>query len=141
MNPKAGKAEIGAGLRRRRIPEREVLRPIGDLVLPPVRDLVEIDPALVEKSAMEELHFEWQLVATPERTLGQETDRAVMVVVEILQAVGEFLVGGLEGFAREIARHLPHDRAIERGGFGLRGRDHARRRERDQRQRGHSKRI
>ena len=114
---------------------------IRDLARLPVRDLVDVDPVLVEEAAMEELHLERQLFAAPERALGQEADRAVMVVVEILQVVGQFLVGGLERLARDVARHLPHDRAVERGGFGGRGGDHAGHRDRDQRQRGYSKKI
>ena len=121
MNAKAREAEIGAGFRRRGLAEGEILRPIGDFSLLAVRDLVDVDPVLVEEAAMEELQFERQLLAVPARVVGQEADRAVAVVIEILKSFGKLLVGGLVGLAGEIPRHLANDGAIECRGLRLRG--------------------
>ena len=56
---------------------------------------------LVEEAAMEELDFERQLFAAPQRMFRQKADGPVMVVIEVFQSVGQFLVRRLERLCRE----------------------------------------
>ena len=69
---------------------------------------------------MEELHLERQFFAAPERALRQEPDRPIMVVVDIREIVGQFVVRRLVRLGGEVARHLPHDGPVERRRLGVR---------------------
>src|SRR4051812_38551379 len=57
---------------------------------------------------MEELRFERKLLAAPQSALGQEADRTVLIVVEVLQAAWQLLVRRLVRFAGQLAGQIPH---------------------------------
>src|SRR5258706_4855030 len=71
---------------------------------------------------MEELHFEGQFLAAPKRVFRQETNRAVVIVVQVLQAVWQFGIRRLERFAGCITGALSDNRSIKRGRFRSRRR-------------------
>jgi hypothetical protein len=71
---------------------------------------------------MEELHFEGQFLAAPKRVFRQETYRAVVIVVQVLQAVWQFGIRRLERFAGCITGALSDNRSIKRGRFRTRRR-------------------
>src|SRR6267154_3876207 len=114
VKPKAGKAEIGACAWRRQIAEREKFRLVGNFRRLAALHLVDIYSVAVEKPAMKELCLERQLFAAPERTFRQKANRAVAVVIQVLQIIRQFVVGNLERFAGQIARHLPHNGSVKR---------------------------
>ena len=63
---------------------------------------------------MEEFGGEAQSLAMPQRVAGIEPDRAVVLVLQVLQRVGQRRIGRLVRFLRQVAREVAHGRAIER---------------------------
>src|SRR5256885_3263462 len=63
---------------------------------------------------MKELRLERQLFAAPERAFRQKPYRPVTIVVEVLQIIRQFIIWGLERFAGQITRHLPHNGSVKR---------------------------
>ena len=114
VDTEAGKAEVGLVERRDLLAEGKVLLTVFDLGGLSVRDLEDVHPVLVEEAAMEELRFERKILAAPKRTFGQEADRAVLIVVEILQAARQLLVRRFVGFSRQHAGEVPHGGRAER---------------------------
>ncbi|MGY4482137.1 hypothetical protein ACVWWR_001328 [Bradyrhizobium sp. LM3.2] len=106
--PEASKAEIGVFEGRDLLAERKVRLAVLELGSLSLRDLEDGHPVLVEEAAMEELRFERKILAAPERTLGQEADRTVLIVVEVLQAAWQLLVRRLVRFAGQLAGQIPH---------------------------------
>src|ERR1043166_7074406 len=90
---------------------------------------------------MEELRLEGKFFAAPEGTLRQEPDRPIMVVVDVSEIAGQFFVRSLVRFGCEVARHLSHDRSIERRRLGMGGGQKPRRHPGYQRQRGSGEEI
>jgi hypothetical protein len=64
---------------------------------------------------MEELHFEGQFLTAPKRVFGQEAYRAVVIVIQVLEAVWQLGIRRLERFAGCIAGALSNNRWIECG--------------------------
>ena len=124
MNTEPGKAEIRLGPLADVLTEREVVAAISDRGRASVRHLVEVDPVLVKESAMEKLRLEGQLFTAPQRVLGQESDGSVLVVIEVLQRIGQFFVRRFERLARDGAGEVAHigrsKLHIRRSGFGSR---------------------
>ena len=56
---------------------------IDDLARLPAGDLVDVHAVLEQEAEVEELHLEVELAAAPQRAVGIEADRAVLVVGEI----------------------------------------------------------
>jgi hypothetical protein len=111
----ARETQIYLRARWRGAAERKVVRTVGNPGSLPVRDLVEIDSWRVIEAAMEELHFERQFVTAPMRVFGQEAYRAVVIVIEVLEAVWQLGIRRLERFAGCIAGALSNNRSIKRG--------------------------
>ncbi len=63
---------------------------------------------------MEELRLERKILAAPERTLRQESDRTVLIVVQVLQPARQFLVRRLERLARNRAGQVSNRGRAER---------------------------
>src|SRR5258708_28052686 len=107
VEPKAGEAQIGTGLRRKGASKRKKFRLIRNLCRLPGRDLVDINAVRIEEATMEELDLERQLFATPQRMLGAKSNGAVVVVVQIFQGIRPVAVRCLECLAGSIPRRLP----------------------------------
>ena len=86
---------------------------IGDPGRLAARDLVKVHPVRIEKAAMEELHLERQLFTMPERAFRQKSDGAVVVVIQVLQIVRQFVVRRLERLGGGVPGYLSNDRRIE----------------------------
>jgi hypothetical protein len=69
---------------------------------------------------MEELYLEGQFLAAPKRVLGKKAYRAVVIVIQVLQAVRQFGIRRLERFAGGITGALSNNRSIERGRLRVR---------------------
>src|SRR5262249_10609821 len=93
---KTGETEIGVGPLRYSFAERKIITAILDRRCSPVCDFEHINAILVEEAAVEKLRFERQLLAAPQRMFGQEADRSVLIIVEVLQRVGQLLVWRFE---------------------------------------------
>src|ERR1700738_4134434 len=96
MEPKAGGAQIGTGLRRRGAAKRKKLRLISNPGRLAGRDLVDVHAVGKEKSAMEELNLERQLFAAPQRMVRGKSNGPVVVVVQIFEGIRQFVVRRLE---------------------------------------------
>ena len=83
VQPEAGKAEIGARLRRRHLVEREHAGRVDDAARAALAHLEDIDAVGIIEAAVKELRLERQAHAAPQRLLRHEADRAVLVVGEI----------------------------------------------------------
>ncbi len=66
---------------------------------------------------MEELRGEAQSLAAPQRVALVEADRAVVLVFQVLQRVGQRGVGCLPGALCQIARQVAHGGSVERRRF------------------------
>ena len=99
---------------RLHLAEGEQVRAVADQLGAAVGDLEDLDRLLVEEAAMEELGGEAQPLATPQRMAGIEPDRAVVLILQVLQRVGQRGIGRLVRLLRQVARQVAHGRAIER---------------------------
>jgi hypothetical protein len=90
---------------------------------------------------VEELHLEGKLFTAPQRALGPEPDRAILIVIDVGKIVGKLLARRLVRLAGKVARHLPDHRSVERRGLGVGRRQKAGRYAGHQRQRGSSEEI
>jgi hypothetical protein len=68
-------------------------------------------------SEVEELRLDIQPEPMPQRHVGAEMDRAVLVVVEFREHLRQAVIRGLERLGRQSARPLPHQ--IRREWFRL----------------------
>ena len=68
--------------------EGEQVRTVADQLGAAIGDLEDPDSLLVEEAAMEELGSETQSLAAPQRVAGIEADRAILLIVEVLQFIG-----------------------------------------------------
>ncbi len=72
--------------------ENEEVGAIGDRLRHAVRDEEDVDPILEQEATVEELELEAAVFALPDRPLGIEADRPVIVVAQLV--VGRRQVGG-----------------------------------------------
>src|ERR1700680_3733615 len=121
VNPKPRDTPLHPRPWCRGAPEGKVVPTICNPGRLAVRDLVDIHPRRVVESAMEELHFERQFLAAPQRVFGQKTYRAVVIVIHVLQAIRQFGIRRLERFAGRITSALPNNRSIKCGRLRPRG--------------------
>ena len=113
VNPEAGKPEAlagGAG----QLPKIEQVRAVADGLRLSPSHLIEIYPVGVEKPRMKKLYLERKTGATPQRAARVEADRAVLVVGQLRERVGQLNVLCLVWFTCQLARDAPHRRPVER---------------------------
>src|SRR5215472_12163314 len=114
MQPKAGKAEIRIRWRRLDLAEVEQARRVADRNGASLDDLEDVDAVRVVEAAVEELGLEGEALLSPQRAVGQEPNRTIAVVVEVLERVRKLVVRRLVRLLRQVARELPHQRGAER---------------------------
>ena len=112
MQAEAGEADVGG--RRLHLAEGEQVRAVADQFGAAVDDLEHPHRFLVQEAAMEELGGEAQPLTVPQRVTRIEADRAVGLVVQVLQRVGQGGVGRLIRVLCQIARQVAHGRRVER---------------------------
>ena len=120
MNPKSCETQIHLGTGWWGAAEGKVVRAVCNPGGLAVRDLVDVHSRRVVEAAMEELHFEGQFLAAPQCVLGKKTYRAVVIVIQVLQAVRQFGIWRLERFAGCITGALSNNRSIKRERLGAR---------------------
>ncbi|MGY3366286.1 hypothetical protein ACVWZL_003411 [Bradyrhizobium sp. GM2.4] len=74
VNAKPGKPEIGVRYLADIVAECKIVAPVPDRYGSSAGDLVNVDPVLIEKAAVEKLNLEGQLLATPSRALRQKAN-------------------------------------------------------------------
>src|SRR5712671_2268045 len=115
VNPKSCETQIYLRTGWRGAAEGKVVRAVCNPGGLAVRDLVDVHSWRVVEAAMEELHFEGQFLATPQCVLGNKAYCAIVIVIQIFQAVRQFGIWRLERFAGCITGVLSNNRSIKRG--------------------------
>ena len=114
VHAKTGEAQIGFAWRRLGLSKIEQIRRVGDKLSSAVAHHVYLNAILEYPAAVEKLHLKWEFFCTPQGLLGPETNRAVGVIINVLELVRERLIGSFVWLACKFVRLLTHRICVKR---------------------------
>ena len=112
VDAEAGESDVVA--RRLHLVEGEKVGAVANLHRAAVRHFEDVHALLVEKAAVKEFLGEFDPLSAPQRMARVEPDRAICLVIQVVQRVRQRGVRCLVGLLRQIARQVAHGCAIER---------------------------